>query len=106
MKDYIVNHYEFIVFVFICLVELFLLIFKKKVKVDTLKEKIYKFLPLCINLAEQVVVGSSLDKLSYAVDTCKKFLSIKDDSYDEFIISAIESILTTPTKKCGEGRKK
>ena len=99
MIDFLVNNWHWLLCLVLCLVELLLVIFKKSIKFDTVREKIMAFLPVCISLAEEVIgSGNGSKKKDYVIALIKSSLDLKDD-YDSFISSAIESILSTPTKK-------
>lgn len=99
MLDFLVNNWQWLSCLVLCLVELLLVIFKKSIKLDTVREKIMAFLPVCISLAEEVFgSGNGSQKKDFVISIIKSSLDLKDN-YDSFISSAIESILSTPAKK-------
>lgn len=104
MKEFLVNNWQWIACLVIGTIELFFVIFKKSQKLDTVKEKILALLPAVIGLAEEVFgpgVGSK--KKAFVLNEIKQIFAVGHvnlgDSYDSFISSAIESILSTPEKK-------
>ena len=97
--DFLKENYLFVIYITIMLVELIIILCKRPVKTDTLKERVLSLLPFCIRLTEQTMINTtSKEKLDFCISTCKSLLHL-DDSYDSFISSSIESILSTPTKK-------
>ena len=80
------------------IIELLLLIFQKKVKIDSIKEKILEALPFCISIVEKLGIKGSEQKKLACVEFLKDFVKF-DSSYDEFISESIERILSTPEKK-------
>lgn len=99
MKDFIINNWQWIACLVVGTIELFFVIFKKSQKVDTLKEKILSLLPVLISMAEELLgPGVGSEKKRFVSDLLHRLLRI-DSSYDQFVSSAIESILSTPTKK-------
>lgn len=99
MKVFLVNNWQWIACLVIGTIELFFVIFKKSQKLDTVKEKILALLPVVIRLAEEVLgPGVGAEKLAFVHNFLHDFYKL-DDSYDQFITSAIENILSTPEKK-------
>lgn len=97
--NFIKDNLLLIIYIVLFLIEILVILLKRPVKTDSLKEKILNFLPFAINLAEQIIPSGSADKLRFALDTVKEHFDIKSVKYDEFIVSSVESILTTPKKK-------
>lgn len=99
MKEFIFANWQWIVAFVFAAIEFIILLCRKQVKTDTLKEKILQLLPSCISLAEEILgSGNGEKKKDLASRMIKALLSAGSD-YDDFISSAIESILSTPTKK-------
>lgn len=97
MKEFVIQNWKTLVVLAFAIAEVILLIFKKTIKLDTTKEKILNSLPVCIHLAEQLFESGSLKK-DFVIKTVKEIFSL-DSSFDSFIGSAIEKILSTPEKK-------
>ena len=99
MKEFIIDNWKLLVCVAIGLAEILVLIFKKRIKFDTTKEKILEVLPFCIKIAEELVgSGFGDEKLQIVLDFVKELCKL-DNSYDDFIVNNVEKILLTPTKK-------
>lgn len=109
MKDFLIQYWREILYVFCALLSLVLFIVKKKpVKViDTIKETIVRLLPYCINEAEKLQGAPGADKKAFALSILWKLLSdfvkLSGDElkeiYSDFAAEQVEVILTTPQKK-------
>lgn len=103
MKEFIIKYWHELLGLALLLIVTLLTLFKPKVKVfDSIKMEILKILPGLINVVEHPGDGST--KLVQVIGAVNAYLSklypdFKVGSYDEFIILAIESILSTPQKK-------
>jgi len=100
MKEFIINYWQLLLVGLLAIVEILLLILKKPIKVETIKEEILRILPFYIALAEKVYSqsGSGNEKIEFVLSSIKELLKL-DGSLDSFIREAIEAILCTPTKK-------
>lgn len=106
MKDFLLANYKLLIMIAVLILELILFLLKKRPQVnysDHIKSLIDEFAPAFINLAE-LSKASGSEKMSFVVqqllDKCDKFILPKDRVYwTDYIVSKVESILSTPQKK-------
>lgn len=105
MIDFIIENWKFLFCCLLALIEFFVILLKRPVKIDSVKDRLAQILPLYIEYAERFFMykpKSGLDKLNFVLNGVKDLLRIDSKDYDAFIIESIERILSTPTKKKGE----
>lgn len=102
--NFITENWRWLLATILAIVNILLVIFKRKVKVyDSVKEIILSVLPSFINIAEDLATGGEFKK-QFVIDSVSnllinKFANINVDNYNQFISDSIESILATPRKK-------
>lgn len=104
--EFLLKHYELIILFVVAIINLIVLICKKKVKVNNVLFKLLEQLPGYINKAEELYDKGD-KKFSYVFNCAVRYLiSITDLTAQEVIAKysgnindAIENILTTPQKK-------
>lgn len=106
MKVFFVDNWKFLLAIILCLIELVFVILslaKKPIKTDSIKEKILSILPVVINLAEEILgPGAGAEKKKFCESIISSLIG-KSSFSSEFLSSAIESILSTPSKKMEKG---
>lgn len=100
MKEFILDYWQLLLVGLLAIVEICLLIFKKPIKIETIKEEILRVLPFYIAIAEKVFTqsGSGNLKIEFVLSSIKELLKL-DGSLDSFIRESAEAILSTPAKK-------
>lgn len=103
--DFITQYWRELISLVILLISVLISLFRKRSTLnvaDEIKKDVLVILPEMIKAVE--CAGHGQDKLNAVVLEVKKYIkkkySVKDvDVFIPFIISSIESILSTPTKK-------
>ena len=106
MKEFFVENYKLLIMIAVLILEVVIFLLKKRPQVnysDHIKSLIDEFAPAFINLAE-MSKASGNEKMSFVVqqllDKCDKFILPKDRLFwTDYIVSKVESILSTPQKK-------
>ena len=111
---FLAHYWQLIVTVILMIISTVIALIRKKpttVKVvDTVKSLILEAVPEAINKVEKY---QGIDKLKAAVAFLIVYISKLTDmdavdiraNYETFMVDAIESVLSTPTKKGGTGRE-
>lgn len=112
--NFLAQYWQLIVTVILMIISTVIALIRKKpttVKVvDTVKSLILEAVPEAINKVEKY---DGIDKLKAAVAFLITYISKLTDmdavdvraNYETFMVDAIESVLSTPTKKGGIGRE-
>lgn len=104
--DFLIRYCDLIILFIIGIINMFILIFKKKVKIDDIFTTVLTVLPNYIKEAEaKYSVGA--EKFSYVFNRCVDLLILLTGDTKEAIIEkythkihiSIENILSTPEKK-------
>lgn len=107
--DWCLNHYQILIPSILSLINILILICKKKVKItDSLLSEVLTIIPLYIKEAEDVVgAGNGQNKFSYVFNKCINLIRVSNGmdnetairSYGDIIIRTIENIMACPQKK-------
>lgn len=115
MKEFFLENWKFLLEVLLLVVSTLIIIFKKRSKVILDRDDVLIDLPSIINEAEEKFgAGNGEEKLQFVVRKWTDYIcssrgcTVKEipDSLFNFVISTIEEILSTPTKKKGESCEK
>lgn len=102
---FLVDYWQYISIAIVVLLDLIILILKKRSKVEIFDSSAYSRLITLIGEAESLGVSGD-EKLKYVLNKYFALTGIKDDDWSRCSVALlVERILSTPTKKGGPGRE-